>query len=66
MDPWKHLNDEELAILTLEISFLVEVEKSFPSHYKHVQSQGHIKQKRPTVVANLIRVACLVIEIIQQ
>ena len=33
--------------------------------YKRLQSQGHVKNQTPTVVASLILVACLVAESIQ-
>ena len=33
--------------------------------YKHLQSQGDVKKKGPTVVASVMLVTCLVVEIIQ-
>ena len=34
--------------------------------YKCFESQGHVKKKRPTVVASLILIACLSVKIIQR
>ena len=54
------------SVLTLSGDCPPQVETRGVKPYKRFQSQGHAKQKWPTVAASLTITACLVVEIIQR